>query len=282
MSGKIPRPFVSIALVAALLISGMRVAAPASADDCLAAPNFPAPQGSHWYYRLDWATQRKCWYVRALGPQVQQAAGPATLARVTRSHSLPVPSGPIPAAETPAPQTNTSSQSSAEAAGPAPSASVGWPDAPSTVTLVKAQEPIAVPTDAPVDAVSVDAERTARGDKPTNNAGMPMIIFPGLALGLTVVGILFMRIAAAHRTRTIKYHAEPDWVDDQSQHEWRADQQGSVDERGEYQSLISVVSDLFRGEGGADQIACEIGKRRDKLAQLHQDLDRLLQSTTAA
>ena len=57
MSGKIPRPFGSIALVATLLISGMRVSVPASADDCLAAPNFPAPQGSHWYYRLDWATR---------------------------------------------------------------------------------------------------------------------------------------------------------------------------------------------------------------------------------
>ena len=109
-----------------------------------------------------------------------------------------------------------------------------------------------------------------------------MIIFPSLALGLTVVGILFMRIAAVRRTRTIKYHAEPDWVDDQGQYEWRDDQQGSVDERGEYQSPISAVSDLFRVEGGADQITYEISKRRDKLAQLHQDLDRLLQSTTAA
>jgi hypothetical protein len=282
MSGKIPRPFGSIALVATLLISGMRVGVPASADDCLAAPNFPAPQGSHWYYRLDWATQRKCWYVRALGPSGQQAAGPAALARVTRSQSMPATSEPTPAAETPAPRTNTSSPTSAEAAGQAPSGSVAWPDAPSTVTLVTAKEPIAVPTDAPADAVSVDAERTARGDKPTKNAGMPMIIFPILALGLTVVGFLFVKIAATRRTRTTNYHAEPGWIDDQGQHQWRDDRQGSVDERREYQSLISVVSDLFRVEGGADQITYEISKRRDKLAQLHQDLDRLLQSTTPA
>jgi hypothetical protein len=159
---------------------------------------------------------------------------------------------------------------------------VAWPDAPSTVTLVTAKEPIAVPTDAPADAVSVDAERTARGDKPTKNAGMPMIIFPILALGLTVVGFLFVKIAATRRTRTTNYHAEPGWIDDQGQHQWRDDRQGSVDERREYQSLISVVSDLFRVEGGADQITYEISKRRDKLAQLHQDLDRLLQSTTPA
>ena len=79
-------------------------------------------------------------------------------------------------------------------------------------------------------------------------------------------------------------HPEPDRVDDQRQHEWRddQDQHGSVDERREYQSLISAVSDPFRAEGGADQITHEISKRRDKLAQLHQDLDRLLQSPTAA
>jgi len=70
MSGQIPRPFRSIALVAALLISGVGVTVPsatARADDCLTAPNSAAPQGSHWYYRLDRATQRQCWYTRAPG-----------------------------------------------------------------------------------------------------------------------------------------------------------------------------------------------------------------------
>ena len=81
MSGQIPRPFRSIALVAALLISGVGVAVPsatARADDCLTAPNSAAPQGSHWYYRLDRATQRQCWYTRAPGQPAQQVAAPAT------------------------------------------------------------------------------------------------------------------------------------------------------------------------------------------------------------
>ena len=33
-------------------------------DECLAAPNAPAPAGSHWYYRLERSTEHKCWYVR--------------------------------------------------------------------------------------------------------------------------------------------------------------------------------------------------------------------------
>ena len=82
MSGKIPRPIGSIALVASFLMFGVGVIAAAStgrADDCFAAPNSPAPQGSHWHYRSDRATQRKCWYTRAAGQPVQQAAAPTRL-----------------------------------------------------------------------------------------------------------------------------------------------------------------------------------------------------------
>ena len=71
VSGRIPRLIRSIAFVVATLpVLGMGIVAPADtahADDCLAAPNAPSPQGRHWYYRLDWATQHKCWYLRALG-----------------------------------------------------------------------------------------------------------------------------------------------------------------------------------------------------------------------
>src|SRR5262249_11680608 len=35
-------------------------------DACLGGPNADAPHGKHWYYRLDHAAHRKCWY---LGPQ---------------------------------------------------------------------------------------------------------------------------------------------------------------------------------------------------------------------
>jgi hypothetical protein len=46
----------------------------ARADDCLSAPNSPAPKGSHWYYQTDPATQRKCWELRAAGQPTQLAA----------------------------------------------------------------------------------------------------------------------------------------------------------------------------------------------------------------
>ena len=34
------------------------------ADDCLTAPKGATPAGGHWYYRIDRATKRKCWYLR--------------------------------------------------------------------------------------------------------------------------------------------------------------------------------------------------------------------------
>ncbi len=36
-------------------------------ETCLSGPKGAAPKGSHWYYRIDHATKRNCWYVRAEG-----------------------------------------------------------------------------------------------------------------------------------------------------------------------------------------------------------------------
>jgi hypothetical protein len=89
------------AVVAALLLSGVVVGMPnaARADDCLTGPNSGAPQGSHWYYRLDRTNQHKCWYLRAPGRAAQQptvqAASKATPA--AQSYAIPAPSGSRPA-----------------------------------------------------------------------------------------------------------------------------------------------------------------------------------------
>ena len=69
----------------------------------------------------------------------------------------------------------------------------------------------------------------------------------------------------------------------QRQHDWRGDQdqRGSVDEG---QLLISALSELglVRNADVPFETAFEIRKRKDKLARLHQNLDRLLQSPTTA
>jgi len=53
-----------------------------AADDCLTKPNALAPQGSHWYYRIDRTTHRQCWFLGAEGGIVHPFAA--------RQGSLPV------------------------------------------------------------------------------------------------------------------------------------------------------------------------------------------------
>jgi hypothetical protein len=42
-----------------------------AANECMLKPNGTAPQGTHWYYHLERATQRKCWYLGAEGTRAQ-------------------------------------------------------------------------------------------------------------------------------------------------------------------------------------------------------------------
>lgn len=109
MSGQMPRLLAPTALVAALLVGG-GVGAPADrarADDCLTAPNGPAPQGNHWYYRTERGTDRKCWYLRTpIQPShaaAQPAADAAAAAPAKASAPVVLPSAPpAPAAGAPA------------------------------------------------------------------------------------------------------------------------------------------------------------------------------------
>ena len=51
----------------------------ATTDDCLTAPKGGAtPAGSHWYYRIDRATKRQCWYLREDGDKASDKSTRAT------------------------------------------------------------------------------------------------------------------------------------------------------------------------------------------------------------
>lgn len=81
-----------IGLLAVVLVSGAHGAPAdnASTDRCLAFPSSPAPEGSHWFYRVDLQSAVKCWYLRMTGQTEQKAATrekPATAARATTPHA---------------------------------------------------------------------------------------------------------------------------------------------------------------------------------------------------
>jgi hypothetical protein len=69
------------ALVASLLLAGvpLATASPAAAqaaDNCLASPKDQAPQGSHWYYRIEHPSNRHCWYLRGQHDAATPIAAP--------------------------------------------------------------------------------------------------------------------------------------------------------------------------------------------------------------
>ncbi len=62
--------------------------AESAGDDCVAKPNSGAPQGSHWYYRVDRTANRRCWFLGPEGLKVRQAESPKRLLSVTSTPQL--------------------------------------------------------------------------------------------------------------------------------------------------------------------------------------------------
>lgn len=66
-------------------------------EHCATEPNLKAAPGSHWYYRVDRASQRKCWFlgradikVRQTAPaKAQSAAEPKPLPEAFRAREIP-------------------------------------------------------------------------------------------------------------------------------------------------------------------------------------------------
>jgi hypothetical protein len=61
------------ALCAILAVVALPNGSTRAANDCSAAPNSQPPEGSHWYYRIEGAKQRHCWYLGPEGQRVRHA-----------------------------------------------------------------------------------------------------------------------------------------------------------------------------------------------------------------
>ena len=70
-------PVVLTSAIAGASIASMLVNTVGAAEECLAKPKDGAPQGQHWYYRIDRTTKRQCWYLRDKDDASSQAAVPA-------------------------------------------------------------------------------------------------------------------------------------------------------------------------------------------------------------
>jgi hypothetical protein len=70
-----------VSAIFASILAGASFAAAAengakTADSCLSGPKGAVPAGGHWYYRVDHATKRHCWYVGDERAKLAQTAQP--------------------------------------------------------------------------------------------------------------------------------------------------------------------------------------------------------------
>jgi hypothetical protein len=146
---------VFIGVLATLPMSTVFDGAARAADDCLAEPNGQAPQGKHWYYRIERGTGRHCWYVRGEDESARAAASDSTATAKTppRNADLMAPRSIANArAEWPAQQPATSQSDTA----PVP------PRVAPPATGVTGTAPSTTPTQAPASGAWPDPARAMR------------------------------------------------------------------------------------------------------------------------
>jgi hypothetical protein len=158
--------------VPALLVGGLITSR--AEESCLLAPNAPAPQGNHWYYRTDSNSQKQCWHLRTDGQTGEQSVRQSeqrVISRAAATPPLPRPapetlrqhSSGVPTSQAP---TGTSvgivnpeavQNSAASHEGPS-NAIVAWPPPPppATNTNVFGDAPTGTVTAAPPSSTSSD------------------------------------------------------------------------------------------------------------------------------
>jgi hypothetical protein len=163
----------SAMVLVTLAMAGFGRGAARAQDACLAAPNAPAPPGSHWYYRTDKPTQRKCWYVRPIDQPPNQGAqatpGQQQLPATAVSTGTPAATAAKPTQDLPAHRAQDSSAVSggARAGGPSSPNAAFWTDpAPSAATNTFAwPDPPAPPVNnaTPIQVQSPATDTDAQG-----------------------------------------------------------------------------------------------------------------------
>ena len=188
---KISGPVGAAAFVSALLLSGTGSGLfidGARADNCLAAPKTAAPGGQHWYYHVDRASRRKCWYLHAGVALGHRAAirHHAAAEQAAQDETLPAPqaaAAPAPVSETPAAAANAAAPAptpepqaaTPSAAAPAPeSVAQNASTAPHiTVLAVRPSTPFVSTTSAPQQSIAEKASEPPGAQMPAPDDASP-------------------------------------------------------------------------------------------------------------
>lgn len=199
-----------------------------AASDCLASPKGDAPQGQHWFYRLERSTKRQCWYLRAEGAKegAKAALSAQTTAETPNSASTAPQSVQNARAEYVAPQTNAAASAPAPAAAadanaPPPAVTARWPDAaaaaappaqqpapatsPAPATdsapAITSAQPSATPAASPAPVTLATADAPA--DKATGSLQTLMLVIGGaLALAGVLASVIYRFAGGRARIQT--------------------------------------------------------------------------------
>jgi hypothetical protein len=78
MSGPKILPAIFLVLPPTILLMAQASAGTPAAADCRTRPGSSAPEGTHWYYRVNRTDNRHCWYLSSAGMKVRSDARAAT------------------------------------------------------------------------------------------------------------------------------------------------------------------------------------------------------------
>ncbi|UFW53373.1 MULTISPECIES: hypothetical protein [Bradyrhizobium] len=233
-----------------------------AAADCLASPKGIAPQGQHWYYRVERSTKRQCWYLRAEGgkdnakdsakpvqtaadtPAADAAAPPQRAVQDARAEyvkpqqTAAAPAAPAQAVPTTPAPTQQAANPSADSSAQQPAVASPWPDASAATS--PAPEPAPAPVATPGTKASKSPALAAADSSTYNPAGSLQMVLLVIGGALALAGVLASIIyrVAGRRTRQADRRAHWDdwepqdenpgrapWLDDAS----RAQKAGPVD-----------------------------------------------------
>jgi hypothetical protein len=203
----------------AFAMAGRTSQAQQAAGTCLSKPGGSAPEGRHWFYRIDRATRRHCWYLGDIGTKARHTVVPTRL-------SFPRPAPKLAAAksrrsEVPVQVVDEPSAAAVPklpAIEPKPMVSFRWPEnsrtsvnvasIPSSVSSSFAQEPQASTGDDDMPLIwpvlgEADLAATASPSTWTATAKTVVPLVLGAVAFATLFGCVFSEFLAVRRQRRV-------------------------------------------------------------------------------
>jgi hypothetical protein len=193
-----------VSLLAAGALSILPSSVAAAAGECIAAPNAPAPEGSHWYYHVDRASGGKCWHLGAVGQKVVRPTAKPIAQPSPARRPVDTPTEISPTETPPAAPPQDLTQQGLQGSGAGSPPAVRWPEPPQPAAATIEGE-----TQAPVKLNALDraqlkppvlaASSTAAGDQESTVPPLQMIAL--LAGALTLAGLVARAVVRAASTK---------------------------------------------------------------------------------